>query len=193
MKLLKKLAIIIPIVFQASCSEIPKEAYADQWKTEGLLDVTTETVNIDLNRRNAMAQLSNIVTSNEPANAVLYCANMQMCNRAGSFLQNYGISYEVRSAETNVASLNFERVIARDCENRFIDNHTNPYNLNHPTFGCASALNSVQMVRDKRQFTDPLILGPYDGFKASQNYDSYLAREFEGRVIEVRQESATGN
>ena len=184
-----KLAAVILLIGQTACSVIPHEAYSDQWKHEALLDVATESINVDLGRRNALAQIANMVNSQQPSNAVLYCSNMHVCDRAASFLDNYGVPYEIRKAESNVASLNFERIVTRDCENRFISNHTNPYNLHHPTFGCASSLNTLQMVRDKRQITDPLILGPYDGFKATQNYDSYQARQFEDEVIQVEQES----
>lgn len=177
MKLITKIAAISLILSSSACTQIPHEAYADQWKHEGLIDVTTESVNVDLNQRNSLAQLSNMVNGNsQPSSATLYCSNMQICDRAGAVLDNAGIGYQTREAESNVASLNFERAVARDCENRFISNHINPYNLHHPTFGCASAVNTAQMIRDKRQITDPLILGPYDGFKATQNYDSYQAR-----------------
>ena len=189
MKLVVKFLALALVIGQAACTVIPKSAYSDQWKAESLVDVSTESVNVDLGRRNALAQLANMIRSQEPTSATLYCSNMQVCDRAGSFLDNNGIPYEIRNAESNVASLSFERPVARDCDNRFIDNRINPYNLHHPTFGCASGVNSVQMIRDKRQITDPLILGPYDGFKATQNYDSYQAREFDDRVIEVEQES----
>lgn len=193
MKLVIKLFAISFVLVSTACTQIPHEAYSDQWKAEALLDVASESVNIDLGQRNAMAQLVNMTNANPPASATLYCSNMRLCERAGTLLESKGVPFEIRNAETNVASLNFERVVARDCESRFITNHINPYNLHHPTFGCASAVNTVQMIRDKRQITDPLILGSYDGFKATQNYDSYQAREFDDRIIQVEQESVIDN
>lgn len=193
MKLFSKFAVAALVLGQTACSIIPQAGYSDQWKFESLIDVTTESVNVDLGRRNALAQVANLTSSPNLASATLYCSNTQLCERTAKLLRSKDVSYEIKQAETNVASLNFERPVARDCDNRFITNHINPYNLHHPTFGCANGINSAQMIRDKRQVTDPLILGPYDGFKATQNYDSYQAREFDQRVIEVQQERVTDN
>jgi hypothetical protein len=49
----------------------------------------------------------------------------------------------------------------------------NPYNLNHPTFGCTIASNMVQMVSDKREFTNPGLTGEADGLKTSQRVGFY--------------------
>jgi type IV pilus biogenesis protein CpaD/CtpE len=78
----------------------------------------------------------------------------------------------VASADNNV-TLVYERIQARDCESRYIDNPVNPYNLNHPTFGCSLAVNMVQMVSDKRQFTNPAIMDYPDAFKAGQAMQAY--------------------
>lgn len=176
-----------------SCSEIPKESYWDRGQAESLLSVSTEAVTIDLNQRNALAQLTNWLNRQEPANAILSCSNRRMCTRAGQVLDQFDVAYEERAGAGNNVSLVYERVMSRDCENRFITNHINPYNMNHPTFGCSTAANHVQMVGDKRQFTDPLLLGPYDGQKAAQDYDSYLSRDFDNKVIEAQQESVVDN
>jgi hypothetical protein len=189
MKNLKKLTVLFALCATFACTEIPGEAHFTRGQPEDLLSVSNESVNIDLNQRNALVQLTNWVNRQEPSNAVLNCSNMQVCSRAANVLDQFGIPYERRESASNIATLNYERIMARDCENRFITNHINPYNLNHPTYGCSTAVNIVQMVKDKRQFTDPLVLGDYDGFKGAQNYDSYLSREFEGRVIRVEQES----
>jgi hypothetical protein len=45
---------------------------------------------------------------------------------------------------------------------------------NHPSFGCAVAGNAVQMVSDKRQFTNPGLLDFPDAEKAEMNYKNYL-------------------
>lgn len=55
-----------------------------------------------------------------------------------------------------------------------MDNSINPYNLNHRTFGCSTAVNMVQMVGDKRQFTSPALLDFRDGENAVQDYETYL-------------------
>jgi hypothetical protein len=52
-------------------------------------------------------------------------------------------------------ALVYERILARDCNPRYIDNGSNYYNANHPAFGCAMAANIVQHVSDKQQFVSP--------------------------------------
>ena len=61
---------------------------------------------------------------------------------------------------------------ARDCENRYIDDTINPYNLNHPTFGCSISVNMVQMVTDKREFTNPSLMDYPDANKMRQVMDA---------------------
>ena len=55
-----------------------------------------------------------------------------------------------------------------------MNNSINPYNLNHPTFGCSIASNMVQMVSDKGQFVSPELTGFGDGNKAVQAYGTYI-------------------
>ena len=161
----------------ASCTVIKKEAYFNRGQPESLLDVSNEEVAIDLNRRDGFPKLNEAISKQSPSNAYLVCSNSMICSRAEAVLNKAGVRYNKVSGVANSVSLSFTNIVARDCENRFISNHINPYNLNHPTFGCSMAVNQVQMVSDKRQFTDPLVLGPYDGKKAVQNYDTYQSRE----------------
>ena len=70
-------------------------------------------------------------------------------------------------------TLVYERVLARDCENRYMENTVNPYNLNYPTFGCSNASNMVQMVTDKRQFTSPALLEMQDAERVERVMDGY--------------------
>jgi len=175
-----------------SCSRIPEEAGFTRGQPESLLSVNSESISIDLGQRNAIAQLANYL-NNEPSRAVVTCSNDLVCARAKTILNSYDVAYEVQSGASNSVEVIFDRISARDCDNRFVSNHINPYNLNHTTYGCSTAMNQAMMVRDKRQFIDPLVLGPYDGFKASQNYDSYLSREVNDRVIQATQESISGN
>jgi hypothetical protein len=175
-----------------SCSQIPAEAGFTRGQPESLLSVNSESISIDLGQRNAISQLVNYI-NNDPTRAVLTCSNSIMCSRAESLLSSYGVAYEVQSGAGNSVEIVYDRVSARDCDNKFVSNHNNPYNLSHTTFGCSSAMNQAMMVRDKRQFTDPLVLGPYDGFKAAQNYDSYLSREIDERIIQATQESTSSS
>ena len=49
----------------------------------------------------------------------------------------------------------YERILAHDCNPRFVNNTNNPYNGYHPAFGCAVSANIVQHVSDKQEFVSP--------------------------------------
>ena len=189
MKRISVVAVLVLVGALQSCSRIPDEAAWTRGQPESLLSVNTESVSIDLGQRNALATLVNNLNSREASRAVLTCSNTLVCGRAETLLNSYDVPYEVQTGATNSVAIISDQITARDCDNAFVSNHNNPYNMNHTTFGCSSAMNQAMMVRDKRQFTDPLVLGPYDGFKAAQNYDSYLSREVDDRVIKAQRTS----
>ena len=191
---MKRVSVITMLVLVGtvqSCSQIPQEAAWTRGQPESLLSVNSESVSIDLGQRNAMAQLVNNLNSSNASRAIITCSNTLVCGRAETLLNSYDVPYEMQSGATNSVTLVSDNITARDCDNAFVSNHNNPYNLNHTTYGCSTAMNQAMMVRDKRQFTDPLVLGPYDGFKAAQNYDSYLSREVDDRVIKAQRTSVT--
>lgn len=158
----------------AACSSIPPEAYFDRGTPESLLDVSSEVVNLSVASETAIDEMTNWVNQDQPSRAELYCQDGDArCVAAQEVLDLYGIpSMYVPSAD-NMVSLVYERVLARDCENRYIDNSINPYHLNHPTFGCSTAANMVQMVSDKQQFVRPNLLDQMDAKKAIQSYKNY--------------------
>jgi type IV pilus biogenesis protein CpaD/CtpE len=182
------IAMVSVSALSACVSNLPKSTYFDRGQPETLLQTTDEVTSINISNHSGIARLSSAVKSSQPSSAVVTCANELLCNEAVKVLEASNVPYERQRGAINNVSISYTQVQARDCESSFITNHINPYNLNHPTFGCAIAVNQVQMVSDKRQYTDPLLLGPYDGQKATQNYDSYLSR---GEVA-VSTQSATG-
>ncbi|MFO1242794.1 MAG: CpaD family pilus assembly lipoprotein [Rickettsiales bacterium] len=157
------------------CSEIPGEAYYNRGTPESLLDVSSEVVTLQVSSQEELDEVTRYIDEDQPTRAEIYCMDGDMmCGSAEQTLNLYGVEYEVVPSATSEVHLIYERVLARDCENRYIDNSINPYNLNHPTFGCSLASNLVQMVSDKRQFVSPSLLDPMDGEKAGQVYRSYL-------------------
>lgn len=172
---MKKLsAIVSTSLLLAACSEIPKEAYYNRGQPESLLSATSEKVSIPLDGKKSLADLADMLGRDAPTGAEFSCSgNKNLCKKAEKTLKSFGVSYE-KVGGPNAVVLHYDKVTARDCNNRFISNHINPYNLNHPAFGCSIAVNQVQMVSDKSQFVNPKLLGRYDGTKAVQNYDSYL-------------------
>lgn len=168
---------LIPLILSVSaCSTIPSTTYYNRGSPESLLDVSSEIVNLSVSGETELDELSDWVHQDQPSRAELYCAEGNpSCTGAQEVLDLYGVPSTYIPAADNVVSLVYERVLARDCENRYIDNATgNPYNMNHPTFGCSVAVNMVQMVSDKHQFVRPNLLDLPDAAKAVNVYNEYL-------------------
>lgn len=159
-----------------ACSQIPAEAYYERGSPESLLDVSSEVVNLSTEGEVALAELTQWIEQDQPTRAELYCAQDSAdCAQAQEIMALYGIPNVYVPAEDNTVSLVYERVLARDCENRYIDQPINPYHLNYSTFGCSTAANMVQMVADKQQFVSPNLMDYPDARKPVQAYQLYLA------------------
>ncbi|TAE34530.1 MAG: hypothetical protein EAZ74_02870 [Alphaproteobacteria bacterium] len=187
---------IVPlsILFFAGCSEIPISAYANRGTPESLLDVSSEVVTVQLSSPDSAMEIQEWIESDQPTRAEVHCteANAAACDTAEQSLQLYGVDYERIPSDVDELNLIYERVVANDCENRYIANRINPYNLHHPHYGCSIASNMVQMVSDRRQFVNPSLLGFVDGMQAVQDvgkYRTFKSREFfkrEATVASVR-------
>lgn len=164
------------ILLLAACSNPPQAAFFKRGAPEGLLDVSSEVVNLPVATALQVNELSSWVNRDQPTRAELYCRESdQHCADASQVLDLFNVpTVQVPSAQGTV-TLVYERTLARDCEQRFIDNRDNPYNLNHPTFGCSTAANIVQHVSDKQQFVSPALLGKHDAKKATQVMERYRA------------------
>lgn len=169
--------LLIAAVSLSACAIIPPEAYTNRGDPEALLDVSSEVVNLDITSQSSVDELSAWLNEDAPSRAELYCAaDSAFCQQAEEMMGLYGVPYQqVPSSEMSVA-LVYERVLARDCVNRYVDNPINPYHLNHPAFGCSLAANMVQHVTDKRQFVRPNLLDGGDAKKAVQAYQNYSKR-----------------
>ncbi len=173
--MMKKIIYISTLsVLLFSCSQIPKEAYYTRGQPESLLDVSSEVVNLKIESPSSIQEITGWVNQDQPTRAELNCPDGDaLCGQAQNVLHQFGIPVKYTSNSDSNVVLVYERVLARDCENRYIDNMINPYNLNYPTFGCTDAVNIVQMVSDKRQFTSPPLMDNPDALKAVQAMDSY--------------------
>lgn len=157
----------------SACSEIPAGAYYNRGEPENLLDTSTEVVTLSLSR-GSMEALASMVAEDPPSRVELACAAADpLCAEAMDIFDRQAIPTEFAGAGGEV-TLVYERVMPRDCENRYIDNSINPYNLHPLTFGCSVSANTVQMVSDKRQFVSPALMDFPDGEKPVQAYRHYL-------------------
>jgi len=158
-----------------ACHQIPGEAYFNRGSPHNLLDASSEVVNISLVSQESVDEVVQWVDQDQPTEAELYCLESDpVCAQTLEARELFKVPVQYVSAADNSLVLIYDRVIARDCQNRYIDNSVNPYNLNHPTFGCSLSVNMVQMVGDKRQLTSPALLDFRDGEKAAQDYELYL-------------------
>lgn len=170
------------LLMTAACSEVPLEAHYNRGGPESLLDMSSEVVTVNIGGGASLDELTDWLNREPPTRAELACMDGDFgCAQAKDVLQQFGVSFnQVEDARGSVA-LFYDRVMTRDCENRYIDNSINPYNLNHPTFGCSTAANMVQMVADKRQFVNPSLLDFMDGEKSVQTYRRYESGKFPTR------------
>ena len=159
----------------AACN-VAREAHYNRGAPESLLDVSSEVVNLPVSTPAQVSELSSWVNRDQPTRAELYCRDSDVsCQDAVEVLQLFAVpTLRVPSAQSTV-TLVYERTLARDCDQRYIDNRDNPHNLNHPVFGCSIAANIVQHVSDKKQFVKPALLGPRDAKKGVQNVEQYRA------------------
>ncbi len=170
-----KLSLFCSLVALTACSDIPREAFLEGGAPENLLDLSTETVNVALTSPNSVNELVDWVNREQPSRAELHCSGQtMMCMRAQDVFAQFAVPVEsVQTAGQDEAVLIYERVSARDCDQRYVDNTINPYNMHYPTYGCSISANMVQMVSDKRQFINPSLLDFADAERARRNVRDY--------------------
>lgn len=175
MKIATLLTCSAALLATGACNETPSAAYFNRGSPESLLDMSSEVVNISLTDEAGPDELASWINQEQPSRAEISCQDADpACAKAKNVLDQFKVPYQQEEAAHSGVSLFYERVLARDCENRYINNSINPYNLNHPTFGCSVAANMVQQVTDKRQFVNPNLLDFADGEKAAQNTRNYM-------------------
>jgi hypothetical protein len=172
----------VAVLTLSACSaDIPAQAYENRGTPESLLDVSSEVVTVEMTSEESLSELTEWVEGDQPTRAEIRCKEGDvLCDQAEQTLSLYNVDYEWIPSQTSEINLVYERVIAHDCENRFIDNRINPYNFNHPAFGCSVASNMIQMVTDRQQFVSPSLLGLYDGQTAYKNMKNY--QEFDSKT-----------
>lgn len=154
-------------------SRIPDSAYRNPGDPESLLEVSSELATLPL-ARPGMAELARAALKDPPSRVQLNCSPAEsLCMQAREIFDQQGIASSYGDSDNTVVMV-YDRVVAKDCRNAYVNNASNPDNLNYPGFGCSVRANTVQMVSDKRQFVSPSLLDFYDGEKAVSNYHDYL-------------------
>jgi hypothetical protein len=150
------LALAVSATALSACTKPPESAFYNRGTPESLLDVSSEVVNLSVADKAALDELAAWVKNDQPTRAELYCNEGDLrCADALRVLEQHGVqTMTVPSGEYSVA-LVYERLLARDCRQRFVDNSRNPYNAPHASYGCSIAANMVQQVSNKQQFINP--------------------------------------
>jgi len=159
----------------ASCGPVPAPAdYANRGDPESLLSTSSEVVTVSLDSQESLGELTDTLSKTPPTRAILHCPTADaLCAQAKDILSKHKVAAQETGSGSSVTLL-YEQTVAHACENRYIDNSVNEYNLEPVSMGCSLRGNTVQMVTDKKQFTSPQLLSPMDGEKAAQTYDDYL-------------------
>lgn len=152
------------------------DVFAPMGRPESLLNASSEKVKFSVTDELTLASLADWVKEDAPTRAQLSCGDDvsdESCASIRSVLESQKVAVELVNGAPGDVVLVYERVVARPCKVQFVSNHQNPYNLNHPSLGCATAMNSVQMVEDYRQFTNPSVSDPQDAEMAVKNIRRY--------------------
>jgi hypothetical protein len=176
--MIKKLAYIIVLsAIVAACESAPPEAYFNRGSPESLLDLSTEVVNVKITSPTAIQQMINTLNKRQPTRADVKCNESDsLCKESMHVLKQFAVPTRYTPSNRGSVALIYERTLVRNCQNRYIDNTTEAGNfqeLNYPTLGCSVAINIVQSVSDKKQFTNPSLMGPADAAKPLQAINNY--------------------
>ena len=167
-----------------ACSKIPPEAYYNRGGPESLMDVSSERIHLDLQSDADLGELITWLNDDQPSAIELSCNDSSpLCANAIEIAEQFAVPIEYGTSPNDSVALIYNRIVTRDCNNTYVSDHINPYNLPHASFGCSMAVNTLQMISDKQQIASPALMDPQDGEKAGQAIDKYLtptqSREFE--------------
>ncbi len=172
---MNKYSLLLCLLTITACTEPYNEVAVNAGDPERLIDKSAETVTFGLKAKNSVAKLSDMVKQDRPSSAELKCSlSNHRCAQAKEIFERNGIQINMASEQNGSVVLSYNRVMVRDCDQRYVDNMSGNRSINHPAFGCSIAGNMVQMVSDKSQFANPNLTDFVDGDKASQAYNEYL-------------------
>lgn len=160
----------------AACQRPPESAWTARGGPESLIDVSSEVVNLSVAGPKEITELSQWIERDPPTRAELYCAASDLrCGEAKKALQLNGVPVNVIGSGDRTVTLVYERILARDCSQRFIEVTHDEYNAPSPAYGCAVAANIVQHVSDKQQFVSPALSDNPNATGAVSAYNRALA------------------
>lgn len=170
------------LVALTACNPPPSSAFMNRGGPESLLDVSSEVVNLSVAGRQEVTELGNWIANDQPTRAELFCNPMAAnCKEAQRALQNKHVETNLTASPNNTVTLIYERILARDCNQRYIDNGFSLYNELPPAVGCSLAANMVQQVSDKREFVNPSLAEDPSAVGAVNTYRGAYAPKQQGQ------------
>ena len=149
--------VVASLLLVSACgNRAPDSAFINHGTPESLLDVSSEVVNLSATNKSELKDLSAWIEKDQPTRAELNChAGDKRCDETRKVLNLHGVPVIQGAGADQTVTLIYERILARDCNQRFEINRRNYDNTNYPSFGCSVAANMVQQVTDKQEFISP--------------------------------------
>jgi type IV pilus biogenesis protein CpaD/CtpE len=161
----------------SACVSDPSQFRQNVGIPEAMIDTSSELVTVKLVNKESLSKLSSVISRDIPDRAELRCSLASVkCSQAKALLTSKSVSVSMGSDKSNVVALFYDRTVVRDCDPKYTDNmHTGLEDADVPaSFGCAVTANVVQMVSDRKQFTNPALMDLPDAEKGGQTYQNYL-------------------
>ncbi len=154
---LKVLSLVAALTL-AACSGARDSEFMSRGGPEALIDVSSEVVNLSIADKKDLEALSTWIATDAPTRAELQCdASAKLCREALSILEKKGVAISTVPSAANTVMLTYERILARDCNQRYRETKSPRSGAPAPSFGCAVSANIVQHVSDKNAFVNPSI------------------------------------
>lgn len=151
---LRCVIVTLGLLALAACERPPESAFSSRGP-EALLDISSEVVNLSMAQPGDRDELSRWIDKDQPTRAELYCMTGDLsCTATQKLLDRRGVPTMMVPSGNNTVTLVYERILAHDCSSRVTDPE-DFYNVNYPSFGCATAANTVQQVSNKQDFVNP--------------------------------------
>lgn len=126
-------------------------------RPELLISSSDEKISFPISDAASVSAIDKWIGSEEsPSEATIACnKSTKSCKNVKEILKKYKVTYTEQAPGFEGASsltIIYNHVIARDCQ--------------ASGFGCATSINSIKMVTNRKQFTKPALCDPQDAARA---------------------------
>lgn len=144
-----KKTIIIAVLYLAACTS--SNNHFDLIEPEKLLAFSHEKISLPLTDSQSLNDIEQFINKDIPSKAEIVCGDEEiLCHNAKKLFREKNIETSQVSATDSVEpyiSLLYDRIIAKDCSDE-------------KYFGCANAVNTIQMISSYKQLVKPDLIDP---------------------------------